>query len=117
MEGTIRIEGYHVDCIIGVYPHEREREQEVIFDIELRVDMTEAIQSDHLTHAVDYDRVVAVCHALATQGEYHLLERLVFMMLQEIQGIFSPLWVRVRAKKSRAIPCAEAASVEMELFS
>jgi dihydroneopterin aldolase len=75
----MRFRGKH-----GAAPGERDREQAIDVDIELRVDCAPAAKSDALTDAVDYDRIYRVCEAVVVQRSFALLEALADACLRDI---------------------------------
>ena len=91
MEGIIRIEDYKVHCIIGAHAYEREEEQEISIDIELRTNFLECAQSDSIVDTIDYKEVAKVCRTLAEIRRYHLLETFAFEAVHAlIGGFFAP---------------------------
>ena len=60
MENSLRniasrlvLKGIEVSCIIGDLPEEREREQTLLVDAELELDLAKAAESDNLADSVD----------------------------------------------------------------
>jgi len=51
---AIRLNGIEVLCIIGERPDEREREQRLVVDVELGLDLAQAMTSDDLADTIDY---------------------------------------------------------------
>lgn len=115
MEGIIKIEDYKIHCIIGSHAYERNEDQEISLDIEMRVNFLECVQTDSIVDTVDYSEIVKVCSELAKKRRYHLLETLAFETVHALMEAFSPLAVKVRVNKKGAVPLAQGVSVEMEL--
>jgi dihydroneopterin aldolase len=115
MEGIIKIEDYKIHCILGAHAYEREVEQEIALDIEMRVDFAECTQTDSIVDTVDYTAIVQVCRDLAMKRRYHLLETFAYEVIHALKSAFSPLSIKVRIKKKRAIPLAKEVVIEMEL--
>ena len=115
MEGIIKIEDYKIHCIMGAHAYEREEDQEIILNIELRVDITECVQTDSIVDTVDYSKVAKVCRELAQRRRYHLLETFAFETIHALKETFAPSWIRVSVKKKQAIPLAKAVVFELEL--
>ncbi len=115
MEGIIKIEDYKIHCIIGSHAYEREVEQEISLDIEMGLDITECVQTDSITDTIDYTAVVAVCSDLAKNRRYHLLETFAFEAIHALKDAFSPLWIKVKVRKKRAVFLAKAVVVELVL--
>jgi dihydroneopterin aldolase len=70
----IAIRGLGVDCIVGVYPHERGVPQRVIVDVELSLDTEEAARTERISRTVDYDFVAEQLRFLLENGRFRLLE-------------------------------------------
>ena len=75
-DGTaqISIEGLSVDCVIGVYPHEKIETQPLLVDLGLVVDVTSAVKTDDLSDAVDYAGIALDVSFILENGKFHLLE-------------------------------------------
>ena len=44
-------------CIIGIYPEEREKPQDVVVNVVLEADLAEAARTDRIENTVDYKEV------------------------------------------------------------
>lgn len=115
MEGIIRIEDYEIHCIIGSHAYERDEDQAISIDIEMGVNFLECVQTDSIVDTVNYNEIANVCKELAKKRRYHLLETFAYEAVHALMDTFSPLFVRIRVKKKKAIPLAKQAVVAMEL--
>ncbi|MEE9383379.1 MAG: dihydroneopterin aldolase [Nannocystaceae bacterium] len=70
----IRIDHLSIECIVGVLPEERRREQPLALDLELRLDLSAAAHSGRISETCDYDRVADEVGALLRFRRYRLLE-------------------------------------------
>ena len=68
----------------GVTEDERSRPQELLLDVAVTVDCSEAARSDRLDDAVDYERLYRICERHATRESFSLLEALADACLREI---------------------------------
>lgn len=116
MIGTIGVEGHEVECVVGVYPHERLRKQKLIIDIQLKYDFLLCSQSKNLNDTIDYVEVVQNCSDLANTHQYKLIETFAVDCVQMCLEKFGVLWAKVKIKKPAAIPSAHYAFVEYERF-
>ncbi len=73
---TIRIHDLHIRCIVGVYPEEREKKQDVIINVTLYADLRKASESDRIEDTLDYKAVKKAIFQLAEQSSFFLIERL-----------------------------------------
>jgi dihydroneopterin aldolase len=96
---------------VGVSAEERAREQEVLVDVELGLDLGPAGREDALEHTVDYDKVAAVVAATVQGREYRLIEAIAEACVAELFKGFrvSEALVRVRkpgALRAKGVPYA-----------
>src|SRR3954447_4403632 len=72
----IRIVGITVMGVHGVLPEEQTRPQPFEVDVEMRVDLRTASESDALDDTVDYGAACEAVSRVVTSERYQLLERL-----------------------------------------
>ena len=115
MIGTTGLRQLRIDCIVGIYPHERSETQPVFLDIELDYDFARAAASDAIPDAVDYDDVAASVTALAQAGRFQLIETMAeataAMLLDRVAAVQV---VRLEIRKPAAVPAADASFVRVE---
>ena len=70
---TLRIEGLMVDCVVGVYPHERDAPQPLRVDVDLEFDMS-AAADERLHETVDYAQLSAQIIFVLRSARFRLLE-------------------------------------------
>lgn len=80
----IRIKNLKVQAIIGVYEYERTQKQALIFNVELAYNAKNAMQSDNLEDALDYDLIKQQIITIAETSEFQLIERLADQVLAVI---------------------------------
>lgn len=115
MIGTTGLHNLRVDCIVGIYPHEREQVQTVFLDIELDYDFGTPSASDAIADAVDYDHVVASVTGLIQSRRFQLIET----MAEEtaamlLAGLPQVAAVRLEIRKPEAVPSAANSFVRVE---
>ena len=71
---TIELEGLCLDCVLGVNPDERDREQPVRVDLRMGLDLRAAGRSASIADTIDYDRTASEIAALLRFRRYRLLE-------------------------------------------
>ena len=115
MTGTTGLKALRVDCIVGIYPHERVQTQTVLLDIELDYDFAPAAAADAVALAVDYDAVASSVTELLQAGRFALIEtiaeRTAAMLLARTPGVTV---VRLEVRKLAAVPAAGYAFVRVE---
>lgn len=72
----IHIRDLRARCIIGIFPEEREKLQELVINITLFADLSEACRSDAIEDTIDYKSLKKSVLALVEASEYFLIEAL-----------------------------------------
>ena len=73
-------------CTIGVTKEERAKKQNVIVDIEIFCDLSQAGKTDDLTKSINYAQVQEQVTAVVTKSEFILLESLAQTVASLILG-------------------------------
>ena len=71
---VLRIEELMVDCVVGVYPHERNASQPLRVDIEMRLSTEDSAIRESLRSTVDYASTAAQVVFLLRSCRFRLLE-------------------------------------------
>ncbi|WP_232023408.1 dihydroneopterin aldolase [Thiomicrorhabdus aquaedulcis] len=104
---TIFIQGLHTQAIIGIYDWERAQPQPLIFDIDMRLAIAKAAQSDAISDTVDYKQVADEVIELVNQSRFELLESLCEAICAHILAHHLPVQsLRLRVSKPQAVPQA-----------
>ena len=115
MLGTTGLHNLRIDCIIGVYEHERIETQPVFLDVEVDYDFAAAARSDAIEHAVDYGGIASMVTHLARDRRFQLLEtmaeEMAALLLEHLPMIER---VRLEIRKPDAIPEAANSFVRVE---
>jgi|SRR5580693_460396 dihydroneopterin aldolase len=106
----IGIKNLKISCIIGILPHEREKEQELLVDIEIEI-KRDALDEIHATY--DYRLFKMICQKIAT-GKLNLVETFAEKLLQELLKTDSVLHAKCTIKKKSAERDADYAYVALE---
>ena len=72
---TIRLNNIEALCIIGDLPEERDREQRLLVDVILEIDLSTAIASDKLSDTVDYAGLSREIRDALRAAKCRLIER------------------------------------------
>ena len=72
---ALTLNGILVDCILGDLPEERAREQQVMVDVAMELDLQDAALSDALDDTVDYSLLVGNIREALEEARCRLLER------------------------------------------
>lgn len=112
----IRIRSLELDCIVGVRPLEREREQRVHLDLALGLDLSPAGRTGRIALTCDYDEIAEEVIAMLRFRRYHLIEMATEEIAAMLLGVHPALeLVDLRLDKPAALDGrARAASVEVQ---
>lgn len=78
----IDIHGLRVDCIIGLYPHEREIPQPVEVDISMGIALEEAARRQDMGFTVDYAQSTAALRLILEKCRFQMLETAAYALLK-----------------------------------
>lgn len=71
---VLRIEELMVDCVVGVYPHERNAPQPLRVDVEMRLQTETSAVKESLRATIDYAAAASQLAFLLRSCRFHLLE-------------------------------------------
>jgi len=110
----IRIKNLLVRTIIGFNPEERVNRQDVIINIEIEVDVTRAVSTDHQDEIYNYKAITKAIIAFVSESKFNLLEKLTNEVLQLVMQDERVLRAKVEIDKPHALRFSESVSVELE---
>ncbi len=110
----IRIKNLLVRTIIGFNPEERVNRQDVIINLEIEVDVSMAIKTDHQDGIYNYKEITKTVIAFVSDSKFQLLERLTHEVLELVMQDERVTWVKVEIDKPHALRFSESVSVELE---
>ena len=100
----IYLRDLQVDAIIGVWEWERHVRQNLILNLELGADITDAAKSDDLSDTVDYNAVSDRVIEYTKSTEFQLVESLAEKISEIILDEFSVTWVKLTVGKRGVLP-------------
>lgn len=109
----IFIEGLQLECLIGVYEHERQGTQPILLDLEMVVDTTASAISDSVTDTLDYAVLLEKLTEWVSASCFNLLEALADFLAKRLFAEFSPRGLRLRLSKPNIISSAQRAGIEI----
>jgi FolB domain-containing protein len=112
---VIRIRGLEMDCIVGIRPLEREREQRIHLDLAFGLDLSRAGRTGRIALTCDYDQIATEVIALLKFRRFDLIEMATEELAAMLLGVHRALeCVEIRLDKPAALDGrAKAASVEI----
>ena len=115
MIGTTGLHDLRVECIVGIYEHERRTPQSVLMDVQLDYDFAAAAASDAIADALDYNGVAAAIAELAARRAFQLIETMAeetaAMLLARLPEVRR---VRLEVRKPAAVPAAACSFVRVD---
>ncbi len=93
------IKDLQVSAVIGVYDWERETEQQLTFQIQMRTDVARAASRDDIADALDYSKVAAAVRGTVAAGRFQLIETAAEQVAQRLVVDYGLAWVRVEVAK------------------
>ena len=100
-------------CILGINPDEREKKQDVVINLVLEADLSDACGSDAIDDTVDYKRVKQRVLALVENSDHFLVERIVERIAETCLEDERVQAVQVSLDKPGALRFAESVAVEI----
>ncbi len=112
--GRVFINDLVVQGIIGVNDAEREAPQEIVINVDLFTDLSQAGASDDIADCIDYQRVAEKVTAHAETSRRFTVEALAADIA--LIGLAEPgvKRVKVRVEKPDAVRCCRSVGVEIE---
>ena len=115
MIGTVGLNDLRIDCVIGIYPHERAATQPLFVDVEVEYDFAPAARSEGIKDALDYDQLARELTHLAVERQYELLETFVEDAASHCLQHFPAInLIRLTVRKPQAVEKAAAAFAKVE---
>ena len=111
MLDQIFIRDLSLRCIIGVFPEEREKKQDVLINVVMSVDLTRAGQTDDLHDTVDYKRVTKAIVTTIEPSRFLLIERMAQVVADICLADALVKHVAVTIDKPGALRFAKASAV------
>ena len=111
---VIRIKNLLVRTIIGFNPEERVNRQDVIINLEIEVDVSRAVRTDHPDEIYNYKAITKTIIAFVSESKFNLLEKLTYEVLQLVMKDESVVRAKVEIDKPHALRFSESVSVELE---
>jgi D-erythro-7,8-dihydroneopterin triphosphate epimerase len=108
------IKNLRVSGILGVYEEERRAERDIVINVRVEYDATQAIATDALEDALDYKQVRDTIVNFVQRTRFKLIEKLADGITQELTRDTRILKVHIEVDKPRALRLAESVSAVLE---
>ena len=111
----IVVPGLRLQARVGVGDGERAAPQEITLDVELRLDLLRAGETDDLTATVDYEAVCRVVDDFVRSRSFRLLEAVAHETASALLERFAAAEARVRVRKPAALAAWGVPYAEVEV--
>ena len=112
--GVIRIKNLLIQTIIGFNPEEKVNQQNVIVNLEIEVDISRAVKTDHEDTIYNYKTITKAVIIFVSESKYNLLEKLTYEVLQLVMKDERVIRAKVEIDKPGALRFSDSVSVELE---
>lgn len=110
---TISVKNLRLKSIIGIYPKERTKKQDVIINYSLDFDSKKAKKSDEIKDTIDYKKINKEIISLVEKSDYFLLEKLTDEVIKIIKKNPKVIHAEVEVDKLGALRFADSVSVKL----
>lgn len=110
-QATISIKNLRLRTFIGFNPEEREKQQDIIINAQMRYSAQEAINSDNVDQAVNYKDITKAIIAHVENSRFLLLEKLVSDVLNICVEPKAIEYASVTIDKPHALRFADSVSL------
>lgn len=113
-QARVRIKNLLLRAYIGIKEEEINNQQDVMINVELTYDASEAIHQNEIDAALNYRTITKQIIAHVDGNRFALLERLTHEVLSIVMEHGAVQWAQVEIDKPHALRYAESVSVCLE---
>jgi 7,8-dihydroneopterin aldolase/epimerase/oxygenase len=111
---AILIRDLRVEALIGIHKRERHVRQTLSIDLDIGIPGTAVFSSDKVADTIDYEQVALRIGALASTGDFRLVETFAERVAALLMKDFGAPWIKVSASKIGILPNAKFVGVLIE---
>lgn len=113
---TVALDRLPIPCIVGILPRERLDEQEILLDVRLELDVTEAVEREEIDATVDYAALADDLTEFVISEKFLLIETMAARCARRIlEGHPRVRKASITVNKPQAVPRAAGTWVRVEL--
>lgn len=113
-EATVRIKDLLLRAYIGIKDEEINNQQDVLINVRLTYDATEAITHNEISAALNYRTITKQIIAHVDSNRFALLERLTHEVLCIVMEHRAVTWARVEIDKPHALRYSDSVSISLQ---
>ncbi len=110
---TIHIRDLALRCVIGIFPEERTKKQDVMINVSMDCEIPRAAETDSIEDAVDYKSINKDIITMVEASEYQLIETLAERIADIALARDHVERVRVSVDKPGALRFARSVAVDI----
>lgn len=116
MKIKVAIKNLRVDTIIGIDDWEQYAEQSLFFNVKIKLNRCDAMNTDSIDDALDYSAVANDIEAVVGKSQAKLLEALLWEIVTDLFSRYPQIEkLSIAVDKPQAIRAADSACVELSL--
>lgn len=112
---VITINNLTIPVSIGVNDWEKQLQQQLLFSIELEVDVSKAMINDVLHYTIDYTEVAKIVEITSKQKHFHLIEHLSHEILQNLSSFTQLKKATLVITKPKVVPNSDSVSFKASM--
>ncbi|WP_445946023.1 dihydroneopterin triphosphate 2'-epimerase [Shewanella sp.] len=116
-QAIIKVTNLRLRTFIGFNPDEREKQQDVVINIEIHYPADKSFETDDVADALNYKHITKKVIAHVEEGRFLLLEKLVADVLEICCQHSSVTLAKVTIDKPHALRFADSVSLSLEYQS
>tara|TARA_B100001250_G_scaffold396536_1_gene402628 strand:+ start:976 stop:1335 length:360 start_codon:yes stop_codon:yes gene_type:complete len=113
--GVIRLKNMQFFAYHGVYDFEKELGAPFEVDVEINASFSQAIKSDDIQEAINYDSIFKLVDSIISKKKYNLIETLAGTIADNILSKYQIDSVVIRVRKPKAQISGTLDTVEVEI--
>ena len=113
--GVIRLKNMQFFAYHGVYDFEKELGAPFEVDVEINASFSQAIKSDNIQEAINYDSIFKLVDSIISKKKYNLIETLANTIADSILSKYQIDSVVIRVRKPKAQISGTLDTVEVEI--
>jgi len=108
----LRIENLRLRTVVGIYEWEKKTRQDIIINVEIEFEGDKAIETDDISHSVDYKKINKEIISTIENKQYNLIERICGDVSEIVMRNNKVKRVTVRVDKPGALRFTDSVSIE-----
>ncbi len=113
----LSIQDLAVTMLIGAYDWEQTTPQTLYIDLTFCTDASKIAKTDHLSDAIDYDKMAKTIQDFSLKHHFQLIETYADRLAQFLLSSFQLTWISLTLNKPDALTHAKNVKISVERFN